>query len=59
MDEYKYLMDEAIKRVEVAENHLNFADKEFLDVAIFELSMAIKNLEVVVSQIKKVSEKYT
>ncbi len=56
-EEIKALMDGAIADIKVAENHLNYADKEYVDVAILELSAAMKKLEVIVNQMKKVGQK--
>lgn len=55
-EEVRKLIDEAISDLEVAENHLNYVDKEYLDVAILEVSTAIKKLEVATSLMKKVGE---
>lgn len=53
-EEVKKLIDEAISDLEVAENHLNYVDKEYIDVAILEVSVAMKKLEAAVSLMKRV-----
>lgn len=57
-EEIKALMDGAIADIKVAENHLNFAEKEYIDVAILELSAAMKKLEVIVNQMKKAGQEW-
>jgi len=56
-EEVKKLIDEAISDLEVAENHLNYVDKEYVDVAILEVSVAMKKLEVATSLMKKIDPK--
>ena len=56
-EEVKKLIDEAISDLEVAENHLNYVDKEYVDVAILEVSVAMKKLEVATSLMKKIDSK--
>jgi len=56
-EEVKKLIDEAISDLEVAENHLNYVDKEYVDVAILEVSVAMKKLEVAISLMKKIDPK--
>ena len=52
-EDYKNLMDEAIRDIEVAENHFNYAEPDYVDVAILELSTAMKKLEIVVNRTKE------
>jgi hypothetical protein len=56
-EEVKKLIDEAISDLEVAENHLNYVDKEYVDVAILEVSVAMKKLEVATSLMNKIDPK--
>lgn len=50
---YQKLMDEAIHDIEVAENHFNYADKDYVDIAILELTTARKKLDVVIEKMKE------
>lgn len=50
---YQKLMTEAIHDIEVAENHFNYADKDYVDIAILELTTARKKLDVVIEKMKE------
>ena len=52
-ENYMKLMEEAVRDIEIAENHFNYADKEYIDIAILELTTAMKKLEVVVNKAKE------
>lgn len=56
-EDVRKLINDAIAELEVAKNHLNYADKEYLDVAILEVTTATKKLEAAVSLMKKVMVK--
>lgn len=53
-EDVRKLINDAIAELEVAKNHLNYADKEYLDVAILEVTTATKKLEAAVSLMKRV-----
>lgn len=53
-EDVRKLINDAIAELEVAKNHLNYADKEYLDVAILEVTTATKKLEAAVSFMKRV-----
>ena len=50
------LLKQVKREVAIAENHLNFADADFVDVAILELTTAKKKLDIVIKLAKQHEE---
>ena len=55
-DDTNELLKQVKREVAIAENHLNFADADFVDVAILELTAAKKKLDIVIKLAKQHEE---